>query len=89
MLKFILKQPVIDFVTGKHFNTSHVEVYLKSSAAIPRMYRYFNTSHVEVYRLTGTQSGVGSRISIHLMLKFINKNYVVGLVGSSFQYISC
>ena len=56
-----------------NFNTSHVTVYLPKSTINNIENGYFNTSHVTVYQSPSFRLLSHLRISIHLMLRFIER----------------
>ena len=49
----------------------------------------FNTSHVTLYQKAIQKQKHRKRVSIHLMLLFIEKNIINKDLGIMFQYISC
>ena len=70
MLLFIIAQSILS-MCFLYFNTSHVTVYLVSVVPVNGG-TYFNTSHVTVYHPARRPSVPFPRISIHLMLLFID-----------------
>ena len=89
MLRFIGTGQDIKDPLDTDFNTSHVTVYQRGKCVTGIMRSNFNTSHVTVYRdLWDTKVG-GILISIHLMLRFIEKRFYGKIFNYKFQYISC
>ena len=72
MLKFIHIQVQSPF-SALDFNTSHVKVYRICLTPCCVNKFYFNTSHVKVYLDCSHRYAVRCMISIHLMLKFIQR----------------
>ena len=70
MLRFILYL-LEEFIRFKHFNTSHVTVYLAGKQNNNGVFMNFNTSHVTVYRIMLPSCLANDKISIHPMLRFI------------------
>ena len=55
------------------FNTSHVKVNQSKTILSASAYRYFNTSHVKVNHRSECSAWVQGRVSIHPMLKLIQR----------------
>ena len=73
MLKFIAEVLAGEW-KDLNFTTSHVEVYRERHTTHDIDDSDFNTSHVEVYLILETLHISFYIISIHLMLKFIDKS---------------
>ena len=73
------------------FEFQYISCYGLSESTLHRSRRklYFNTSHVTVYRAYRISSTYPLAISIHLMLRFIQRQFGFRVWGSIFQYISC
>ena len=71
------------------FNTSHVTLYLYIRFRKDITADSFNTSHVTLYLVMLRSPHELTKVSIHLMLLFIEIVKLSGLGEDAFQYISC
>ena len=88
MLLFIQNGDQVEWYDPR-FNTSHVTVYLLRTTKQELQLHCFNTSHVTVYHIRQYRLFLSCTVSIHLMLLFINSQFINFSCQSTFQYISC